>query len=131
MRKKLARLKTTSKATSKSAMSTTEALILLCGAAVIITLNAFPAQKEMIQAQEARAEAAVTQLEYRKQRYLFESSPSQILSFNQMGDADRWQILVDTISRNKGPVSSPEQFVAGSGKTQLVIGDDATPVSLQ
>lgn len=111
------------------AYGTLELLLFLLVATGIAAGNFIPLQKEIKEMKTARTKAAETEINFRKQKYLFESNPRKIEEFNQADDATRWEILSDKVMRNGKNVPDPLAFIRCNGilwggNAKIFIGRD-------
>jgi hypothetical protein len=116
---------------AQSAYTTAEILIFLGLLVTIGFLNYGPIMAEKNSMQDARTQAAVAEINYRKQRYLFESNPKKIESFNTSGDLQRWEILSENLMREGKNTRNPYEFMRYTGKSQIKVGADDTAPTLE
>lgn len=109
---------------------TLELLLFLLAVTGIIAANIMPIQRELKEMESTRTKAAEAEINYQKQRYLFESTPTKIEEFNRAGDQTRWEILSERVIRDGKNVRDPYAFIRFSGKSQLFIGRDSEAVLL-
>lgn len=113
---------------SQAGYGTIELLLFLLAITGIIAWNFPPTMRELKGMQKTRTEAAQAELNYQKQRYLFESNPAKIGEFNSAGDNTRWEILSEHVLREGKNVKDPYAFIRFSGKSSIFIGRDAEDV---
>lgn len=107
-----------------------EILIFLLIVTGLIAWSIKPIQNQMRGMEAARTQAAIAEINFRKEKYLFESRPQQIDEFNQAGDETRWQILSNEIQRGGSNIKDPRAFIRFSGRSYIFIGRDSEPVRI-
>lgn len=110
--------------------TTVELLLFMVAIVGIVLWNWKPIQTELEKMHQTRTEAAQAEINYQKQRYLFESKTEKIQEFNRASDQTRWEILSPRITRGGELVATPDAFIASSGKSTIVIGADSQDVEL-